>query len=47
MFERFRSITTGDDKELKRGKPAPDIFLLSARRDGVNPDRCLVFEDSP
>jgi len=28
------------------GKPDPSCFLLAARRLGVAPDRCLVFEDS-
>ena len=32
--------------EVKRGKPAPDLFLLAARRLGVPPSRCTVIEDS-
>jgi HAD superfamily hydrolase (TIGR01509 family) len=28
-------------------KPAPDLFLLAARRLAVPPGACLVFEDSP
>jgi HAD superfamily hydrolase (TIGR01509 family) len=31
---------------VKRGKPAPDLFLLAARERGISPDRCLVIEDS-
>jgi HAD superfamily hydrolase (TIGR01509 family) len=31
---------------VARGKPAPDIYLETARRLGVPPARCLVFEDS-
>ncbi len=27
-------------------KPAPDLFLATARLMGVSPDQCLVFEDS-
>lgn len=29
-----------------RGKPWPDLFLLAAERQGVEPHRCLVIEDS-
>ncbi len=28
------------------GKPAPDLFLEAARRMGLPPGRCVVFEDS-
>jgi beta-phosphoglucomutase len=30
-----------------RGKPHPDIFLEAARRLGLAPARCIVFEDAP
>ena len=30
-----------------RGKPHPDIFLEAARRLGVAPQQCMVFEDAP
>ena len=32
---------------VKRGKPAPDIFLHAAERMGADPSRCVVIEDSP
>jgi HAD superfamily hydrolase (TIGR01509 family) len=33
-------------EEVAAGKPAPDVFLLAARRMGVAPERCIVVEDS-
>jgi putative hydrolase of the HAD superfamily len=41
----FDTLCTRD--QVERVKPAPDLFLLAARRLGVGPERCLVFEDSP
>ena len=32
--------------EVANGKPAPDLFLLAARRMGVSPKECVVIEDS-
>ena len=45
-LEMFDSTTLGDDSEIEQGKPAPDIFLLAAKRMNADPQRCLVFEDS-
>ena len=44
LTERFAATAAGD--EVLQGKPAPDIFLLAARRLGVDPAHCLVLEDS-
>ncbi len=40
----FDVVITVDD--VAAPKPAPDPYLLAARRLGVPPGRCLVFEDS-
>jgi len=40
----FTSVTSAD--EVARGKPAPDVFLLAAKRLGVDPLRCVVIEDA-
>jgi HAD superfamily hydrolase (TIGR01509 family) len=32
--------------QVKRGKPAPDLFLFAADRMNTPPERCLVVEDS-
>lgn len=32
--------------EVENGKPMPDIFLLAATRLDIDPERCLVVEDS-
>jgi HAD superfamily hydrolase (TIGR01509 family) len=42
---QFDVTIAGD--EVEHGKPAPDMFLLAAKRLGVEPHRCVVFEDSP
>ena len=40
----FRAIATGH--EVPHGKPAPDIFLLAAKRLDIEPRKCVVVEDS-
>lgn len=44
MQDCFDAIVTADD--VKHGKPAPDIFLESARRLGQPAERCVAFEDA-
>jgi pseudouridine-5'-monophosphatase len=45
-FSLFQAIVCGDDSNVQRLKPAPDIFLVAARALGAAPEQCLVFEDS-
>jgi HAD superfamily hydrolase (TIGR01509 family) len=37
---------TVSSEEVPRGKPAPDVYLESARRIGIAPTRCAAVEDS-
>jgi HAD superfamily hydrolase (TIGR01509 family) len=41
---RFEITIAGD--EIEHPKPAPDMFLLAARRLELPPERCVVVEDS-
>jgi len=49
FFENFPIVVLGDNPNLKKGKPAPDQFLLTSSKffDSPTPDSVLVFEDSP
>lgn len=42
---RFKVVMSGD--MVTDGKPHPEIYLTAAGKLGVEPSRCLVFEDSP
>ncbi|MFE1171761.1 HAD family hydrolase [Streptomyces sp. NPDC058773] len=42
---RPKNLVSADD--ISRGKPDPEPFLLAAARLGVDPARCVVFEDAP
>ncbi|MFG2891561.1 HAD family hydrolase [Streptomyces sp. NPDC048248] len=42
---RAKHLVSADD--ITRGKPDPEPFLLGARRLGVDPAHCVVFEDAP
>ena len=45
LLDAFDVVVSGD--EVEHGKPAPDMFLLAASRLGVEPETCVVIEDSP
>jgi beta-phosphoglucomutase len=40
----FNTIVSGND--FKKPKPDPELFLIAARRLGMNPSECVVFEDA-
>jgi HAD superfamily hydrolase (TIGR01509 family) len=42
---RFAAAVNGRD--VQRGKPDPQVFLLAAERLGLAPARCVVVEDAP
>lgn len=42
---KISGIVTGRD--VSRGKPDPQVFLLASQRMGISPARCCVVEDAP
>lgn len=44
LTDLFPVVVTPED--VVHGKPAPDMFLLAAKKMGVPPEKCLVFEDA-
>ncbi|MES2298514.1 MAG: HAD family phosphatase [Pseudomonadota bacterium] len=45
LRQHFHAIVGAAD--VARGKPEPDAFLMAAKRCGVEPKDCIVFEDAP
>lgn len=45
-LEQYFDDRVFTSSEVKNGKPAPDLFLHSAKKMGVEPHNCLVIEDS-
>lgn len=45
VWDYFGSVLTRED--VQNPKPAPEIYLESARRLGVPVERCIAIEDSP
>jgi HAD superfamily hydrolase (TIGR01509 family) len=51
MLERFSlrdsfQVVVSADELKGQGKPSPAIYLLTASRLGIRPDRCVAIEDS-
>lgn len=44
LQEYFKYITSGE--EVENGKPAPDVYIETAKKLGIFPKECTVIEDS-
>lgn len=44
IYDWFDAVVCAD--EVERHKPNPDVFLEAARRLGVEPQHCVVYEDT-
>ncbi|MCX7643542.1 MAG: HAD family phosphatase, partial [Armatimonadetes bacterium] len=44
LGELFDAFVGAED--VRQGKPDPEVFLAAARKVGVPPERCVVFEDA-
>ncbi|MFV8130540.1 HAD family hydrolase [Streptomyces syringium] len=47
LDEWFEDEWIFSSEDVGQGKPAPDLFLHAARSMGVEPERCVVIEDTP
>lgn len=47
LRDAFAGRIFSGKEHVKRGKPAPDIYLHAAAALGVPIDRCVILEDSP
>mgnify|MGYP001117550219 CR=1 FL=1 len=45
ISKKFDVIVSGDG--VKKGKPDPEIYLLTAKKLRLKPEECLVLEDNP
>lgn len=51
-FLRVQGLTDSIDAvttvcDVSSGKPDPEVYLVTAKKLGIEPERCLVFEDVP
>ena len=44
LLDRFEHLATGD--QVEHAKPAPDLYLLAARKLGIAPHEAIAIEDS-
>ena len=45
IFQYFDYIVCGD--EVQSRKPSPEVYLKSVEHFNLNPEECIVFEDTP
>lgn len=44
LYNKFDTIVDGND--VTEAKPNPEVFLIAANELNINPEKCIVFEDS-
>lgn len=44
LLNRFTAIVDGND--VSKAKPNPEVFLIGAKKLGINPENCVVVEDA-
>lgn len=44
IYDRFAAIVDGND--VSKAKPDPEVFLMASEKIGLQPENCIVFEDS-
>ena len=44
LLERFTAIVDGNS--VTKAKPDPEVFLIGAKKMGLSPEYCVVFEDA-
>ena len=44
LFDKFHDIVDGND--VTAAKPDPEVFLIGAEKLQIDPENCIVFEDS-
>lgn len=44
LYKRFTAIVDGND--VSKAKPNPEVFLIGAKKLGMQPENCIVVEDA-
>lgn len=44
IYDRFQAIVDGND--VQKAKPDPEVFLIASEKLNMDPEDCIVFEDS-